>query len=107
MLELLRKMRPFTSPASMRRGLPRSVFTTAAAMSSGMARSRAKWLSVPSGITPSVLAVPASTPATVLTVPSPPAATTSFAPVAMARLASAPSSAPLATWIAGSTLAAR
>src|SRR4051812_3324370 len=48
---------------------------TAASMSSGMPASRAKWFSVPVGITPKVAPCSIATAAAVETVPSPPAAT--------------------------------
>ena len=59
----------------------------------GMPASRAKWLSVPRGITPNVEFVRTATDATEDTVPSPPAAT-SVQPSAAARSAAATISAP-------------
>ena len=73
---------------------------TAAASSkpSGMPTSLAKWLSVPSGSTPSGTPVPASRPAAQLTLPSPPPTTTPSSSPAWARsrirVSSAGSSAP-------------
>src|SRR6478735_3026204 len=71
------KMRPFTS-----------------ARSTGMSRSRAKWLSVPSGNMPSRVLVPATAPATQLMVPSPPPAITSSAPLSTASFAASTRSQP-------------
>src|SRR5438445_5156287 len=87
MLELFTKTRPFTSPTSTRASRPWTIAFAASATSIGTLRSRAKWLSVPIGTTPSADRVPASAPATVLTVPSPPAATTMRWPASAARRA--------------------
>src|SRR3954470_2898096 len=88
-------MRPFTSPTSTSSVRPAAMSRTACAMSSDTPRSLAKWLSVPSGSTPSAMPVPASTDATALTVPSPPPATMSGGLARASRNASSISSAPV------------
>src|SRR6478672_3100388 len=78
------KTRPLTSAMSTCRVRPPAIAATAWSRSSGMPASFAKWLSVPSGSTPSGMSVPATAAAAVLIVPSPPAATSASTPAASA-----------------------
>ena len=69
------KIRPFICATSTRRSVRRAISLAASSVSSGMPRSRAKWLSVPSGRMPSAVLVPASADAAAAMVPSPPPTT--------------------------------
>src|SRR6478752_7679682 len=71
---------PFISATSTRRCLPPAISLAASPRSLGMPRSRAKWLSVPKGSTPSTVSVPASAEAAALIVPSPPPTITKGSP---------------------------
>src|SRR5579884_228835 len=72
--------RSFIAPRSTDRQLPSAISFAASAISSGMRRSRAKWLSVPKGRIPSRVSVPARLDAAALMVPSPPPTTSSSSP---------------------------
>src|SRR5574338_1360293 len=98
--------RPFISPTSTRRALPAAITRAASSISVGMPRSRAKWLSVPSGRMPSAVPVPASADAAAAMVPSPPPAINKGSPRSAMALARTSQSPPSIGSIAASTPAA-
>src|SRR4051794_6740562 len=69
---LLMKMRLFICATSTRRSVPAAISLAASSSAVGISRSRAKWLSVPSGRIPSNVPVPTSAEAAAAIVPSPP-----------------------------------
>jgi hypothetical protein len=91
------KQVPFSSPRSTARRSPRAIASTAFSISSGMPRSLAKWLNVPSGRMPSAVSVPRSTSASALRVPSPPPPTSSGGLARIASRAATSSASPLLT----------